>query len=79
MLDVTSRKIAAHEVPIAEPTDRPAQLICKASLSEGSAVSRVELHSDHGSAMKGVTVLATLEKLVVVPSFSRVSPETLVG
>jgi hypothetical protein len=31
----------------------------------------VVLHSDNGSAMKGATMLATLEHLGVVPSFSR--------
>ncbi|WP_211369379.1 hypothetical protein, partial [Castellaniella defragrans] len=31
------------------------------------------LHSDNGSPMKGATMLATLQKLGVVPSFSRPS------
>jgi transposase InsO family protein len=43
----------------------------KASLSEGLAGRKVVLHSDNGSSMKGATMLATLEKLGVVPSFSR--------
>ena len=43
----------------------------KASLAEGLAGRKVVLHSDNGTAMKGATMLATLEKLGVVPSFSR--------
>ena len=34
---------------------------------------QVVLHSDNGSPMKGATVLATLQRLGVVPSFSRPS------
>lgn len=71
VLDVYSRKIVAHEVHIAESSDLAAQLMRKASLSEGLAGRQVVLHSDNGSAMKGATMLATLEKLGVVPSFSR--------
>ena len=39
------------------------------SPSGGSLV----LHADNGSPMKGATMLATLQKLGVVPSFSRPS------
>ena len=43
----------------------------KASLAEGLAGRAVVLHSDNGSSMKGATMLATLEKLDIMPSFSR--------
>ena len=43
----------------------------KASLAEGLAERKVVLRSDNGSAMKGATMLATLEKLGIMPSFSR--------
>ena len=43
----------------------------RASLAEGLAGRKVVLHSDNGSAMKGATMLATLEKLGIMPSFSR--------
>jgi transposase InsO family protein len=33
----------------------------------------ITLHSDNGSPMKGATMLATMRKLGVVPSFSRLS------
>lgn len=71
VLDVYSRKIVAHEVHVAESADLAALLMRKASLAEGLAGRKVVLHSDNGSAMKGATMLATLEKLGVVPSFSR--------
>ncbi len=40
---------------------------------EGIARNQVTLHSDNGSPMKGATMLATLQQLGVVPSFSRPS------
>lgn len=71
VLDVYSRKIVGHEVHVAESAELAALLMRKASLAEGLAGRKVVLHSDNGSAMKGATMLATLEKLGVVPSFSR--------
>jgi transposase InsO family protein len=71
VLDVYSRKIVGHEVHIAESAELAALLMRKASLAEGLAGRAVVLHSDNGSAMKGATMLATLEKLGLVPSFSR--------
>ena len=43
----------------------------RTSLAEGLAGRPLVLHSDNGSAMKGATMLATLEQLGVAPSFSR--------
>ena len=43
----------------------------RTSLAEGLAGRSLVLHSDNGSAMKGATMLATLEQLGVAPSFSR--------
>ena len=61
VLDVYSRKIVGHEVHIAESAELAALLMRKASLAEGLAGRKVVLHSDNGSAMKGATMLATLE------------------
>jgi transposase InsO family protein len=71
VLDVFSRKIVAHEVHLAESAELAALLMRRASLAEGLAGRPLVLHSDNGSAMKGATMLATLENLGVVPSFSR--------
>jgi transposase InsO family protein len=71
MLDVFSRKIVGHEVHVAETAELAALLMRKASLAEGLAGRSLVLHSDNGSAMKGATMLATLEYLGVAASFSR--------
>lgn len=71
MLDVFSRKIVGHEVHMAESSELAALLMRKASLAEGLAGRSLVLHSDNGSAMKGATMLATLEHLGVAASFSR--------
>lgn len=71
MLDVFSRKIVGHEVHVAESAELAALLMRRASLAEGLAGRSLVLHSDNGSAMKGATMLATLEYLGVAASFSR--------
>jgi len=71
MLDVFSRKIVGHEVHMAESAELAALLMRRASLAEGLAGRGLVLHSDNGSAMKGATMLATLEHLGVAASFSR--------
>ena len=71
VLDVYSRKIVGHEVHVAESAESASLLLRKASLAEGLAGRPVVLHSDNGSSMKGATMLATLEKLGIMPSFSR--------
>jgi putative transposase len=70
MLDVFSRKIVGHEVHVAESAELASLLMRRASLAEGLAGRSLVLHSDNGSAMKGSTMLATLEQLGVA-SFSR--------
>lgn len=73
--DVWSRKILGWEVHAAESATLAAELVQRI---HGEAAPRVELagwvlHSDNGSPMKGATMLATLQRLGVVPSFSRPS------
>jgi transposase InsO family protein len=71
--DIFSRKIVGWEVHEEETADHASHLIRKACLAEGIHEEGLVLHSDNGSPMKGATMLATLEKLGVVPSFSRPS------
>lgn len=71
VLDVFSRKIVGHEVHVAESAELAALLMRRASLTEKLAGRPLVLHSDNGSAMKGSTMLATLDQLGVAPSFSR--------
>lgn len=73
ILDVFSRKIVGWEVHAQESAAHAALVIRKACLAEGVHEEGLVLHSDNGSPMKGATMLATLQKLGVVPSFSRPS------
>ena len=71
--DVHSRKLVANEVHANESAELAAELLRRGCLREGiAAQSRpLVLHSDNGSAMKGSTMLAAMQNLGVMPSFSR--------
>ena len=73
VLDVFSRMIVGWEVHWQESADHASTLIGKACMSQGVRPDQLVLHSDNGSPMRGATMLATLQKLGVVPSFSRPS------
>ena len=73
IMDVYSRKIVGWEVYSSESAENAALLIRKTCLREKTTGSPLILHSDNGSPMKGATMLATLQKLGVVPWFSRPS------
>lgn len=69
--DVWSRKIVGWAVHDEESMDLAARLIREACARTGVDVNGLVLHSDNGGPMKGSTMLATLQRLGVVPSFSR--------
>jgi putative transposase len=73
IVDVFSRKIVGWEVYESESADWAAKVFRKAYLREGIAGDALVLHSDNGAPMKGATMLATLQRLGVMPSFSRPS------
>ncbi len=73
ILDVFSRKIVGWEVYESESADWAAVVFRKAYLREGVAPDSLVLHSDNGSPMKGATMLAMLQRLEVMASFSRPS------
>ena len=73
IMDVFSRKIVGWEVYEEESADQASKVFRKAYLREGIAGDDLVLHSDNGSPMKGATMLATLQRLGVMPSFSRPS------
>jgi putative transposase len=73
IVDVYSRKIVGFSVHDQELSSHAANLITQACLDEGVLRNQLVLHSDNGVPMKGATMLATLEKLGVIPSFSRPS------
>jgi putative transposase len=73
VLDIYSRKIVGWEVHGEELATHAADLIDKTCRRERIARDQLVLHADNGGPMKGATMLATLQKLGVVPSFSRPS------
>lgn len=73
VLDIFSRKIVGWEIHEQESAEQASVLIRKACLAERIHQDEVVLHADNGGPMKGATMLATLQKLGIVPSFSRPS------
>jgi transposase InsO family protein len=73
IMDIYSRKIVGWEVYECESSAYASEVFKKAHLREGVGTAKLALHSDNGSPMKGATLLATLQKLGVVASFSRPS------
>jgi transposase InsO family protein len=71
VVDVWSRKITGWAVHEMETDQLAAALIREAALREGVDADELVLHSDNGGPMKGATMLATLQWLGIVPSFSR--------
>jgi transposase InsO family protein len=72
-LDVWSRKIMGWAVREDESNEAAALLFREICDAHDVDAKGLVLHSDNGGPMKGATMLATLQKLGVVPSFSRPS------
>jgi transposase InsO family protein len=72
-MDIFSRKIVGWQVYEQESSELASEIMIDISRREGIAPDQVTLHSDNGGPMKGATMLSTLQKLGVVPSFSRPS------
>lgn len=73
-MDLFSRKIVGWEVHEKESSELAARILRKAKLAEAlPGDHELVLHSDNGGPMKGATMLATMQKIGVVPSFSRPS------
>jgi transposase InsO family protein len=71
---IFSRKIVGWEVYVNESSEQAADVLRKARFAEILPLNHeLVLHSDNGSPMKGATMLATMQKMGVVPSFSRPS------
>jgi transposase InsO family protein len=73
VMDIYSRKIVGWQVYEQESSTHAADLMTDICSAEGVKRDQVILHSDNGGPMKGATMLATLQKLGIVPSFSRPS------
>jgi len=71
VMDVWSRRIVGWTIAEGESPDIAAELIQR-TCRDGRVDPRgLVLHSDNGTAMRGSTMLSTLQWLGVVPSFSR--------
>ena len=70
-MDVFSRKIIGWQIYEAESSELASQVMRDICERENIAPNQVVLHSDNGSPMKGATMLATLQSLGVMPTFSR--------
>jgi len=70
-MDIFSRKIVGWQVYETESSELAAEVMRDICERENIAPNQVVLHSDNGSPMKGATMLATLQALGVMPSFSR--------
>lgn len=73
IVDIYSRKIVGWSVHESESSEHASHLIEQACRDERITRDQLVLHSDNGSSMKGVTMIIMLEKLGVLPSFSRPS------
>lgn len=72
-MDIFSRKVVGWQVYDDESGELAAGVMRDTCHREKIQPQQVVLHSDNGGPMKGATMLATLQKLGVMPSFSRPS------
>lgn len=72
-LDIFSRKIVGWQVYDCESSELAGEVMRDICMREKIVANQVVLHSDNGGPMKGATMLATLQDLGVVPTFSRPS------
>lgn len=73
VVDVWSRMIVGWAVQEEESAKLASTLILEACMRHGVDSEKLILHSDNGGPMKGATMLATLQWLGIIPSFSRPS------
>ena len=71
VVDIWSRKIVGWRVEHDESMNDSAELIAIICAELGIDPDGLVLHSDNGGPMKGSTMLATLQRLGIVSSFSR--------
>jgi putative transposase len=72
-LDIFSRKIVGWRVHDRESADFSSALLTEICYRERIDKDQLSLHADNGGPMKGATMLVTMQKLGIMPSFSRPS------
>lgn len=71
IVDIWSRKIVGWAVYPTEAAQHASELFAATCRATNCDPTRLALHADNGGPMKGATMLVTLERLGVLPSFSR--------
>lgn len=71
VMDVWSRRIVGWRIAETESAEIAAELIVQACREENLDPRGLVLHSDNGKPMRASTLIATLQWLGVIPSFSR--------
>ena len=71
VVDIWSRKIVGWAVHRQESAEYAASMFLRICAETGLNPEGIVLHSDNGGPMRGSTMLATLQWLEIVPSFSR--------
>jgi hypothetical protein len=69
--DIFSRMIVGWTIEEVESADHGGRLIDRICQEQGIAKGQLTLHSDNGGPMTGAPMVATLERLGVLPSLSR--------
>lgn len=69
--DIFSRMIVGWTVEEEQSAEHSARLIDRTCREHGIGRGQLTLHADNGTPVKGATLLATLERLGIAPSFSR--------
>ncbi len=70
-MDIYSRKVVGWDIFSNESMENSSKLFEQICRKENVEKGKLTLHSDNGGAMKGATMLATMQRLGVIPSFSR--------
>ncbi len=71
MIDVWSRKVMGWVVHEEESNELAAQLMLDVCAEHKLDAKGIVVHADNGGPMKGATMLATMQWLGIMPSFSR--------
>jgi len=71
VMDVWSRRVVGWTISESESADTAAELVTRICRDDDIDPRGLVLHSDNGGPMRGNTMIATLQWLGIVPSFSR--------
>jgi putative transposase len=72
-LDIFSKKIVGWDIHATQESNLSSILLEDICMKEKINKHQLVIHADNGGPMKGATMLATMQKLSVIPSFSRPS------